>query len=123
MPNSIDSAMPSTDASIEVMPLALQKNGSSSEWRRQTPRPSGNIMPMQNAGGASNSTDTRMRMSGDSVRAQLVPSGVSNPAATSVASNAATRSMIAPGRGASAPTVVLPMPLNSRMVNSTTLSP
>ena len=31
MPNSIDKAMPSTDANIDVIPLALQKNGSSSE--------------------------------------------------------------------------------------------
>ena len=52
MPNSMDKAMPSTEANIDVMPLALQKNGSSSEWRRQTLSPSGNIIPMQNAGGA-----------------------------------------------------------------------
>ena len=86
-------------------------------------KPSGNIIPMQNAGGASSSTDNRMRMSVASDRAQSVSRGVSSPAATSVASKAAILAATAPGRGARAPTVALPMPLNRRMVNSTTLSP
>ena len=34
---------------------------------------------MQNAGGASSRTDTRIRMSVDSDRAQVVTSGVSSP--------------------------------------------
>ena len=90
MPNSMDKAMPSTEANIDVMPLALQKNGSNSEWRRQTLSPSGNIIPMQNAGGASNSTDSRMRMSVASERAQAVNQGVKSPATTSVVSSATT---------------------------------
>src|SRR5882757_11204699 len=104
MPNSIDSAMPSTEANIEVIPLALQKNGSSAEWRRQMLKPNGNIIPMQNAGGASSATDNTMRMSVASDRAQSVSSGVSSPAATSVASKAAILAATAPGRGARAPT-------------------
>ena len=88
MPNSIDRAMPSTDASIDVIPLALQKNGSSSECRRQMLSPSGNIIPMQKAGGASSSTDNRMRTSVASDRAQPVTRGVNSPAAASVASSA-----------------------------------
>src|SRR5580704_5998580 len=99
MPNSMDSAIPSTDANIDVMPLALQKNGSSSEWRRQMLSPSGNIIPMQNAGGANSSTDSRMRMSVAADRAQAVSRGVSSPATTSVVSSAATLAATAAGRG------------------------
>src|ERR1043165_7273910 len=103
----MDKAMPRTDANIEVIPLALQKNGSSSEWRRQMLSPSGNIIPMQNAGGASSSTDTRMRMSVASDRAQVATSGVNHPATISVATSAITRATTAPGRGVDAPTVAL----------------
>src|ERR1019366_2784549 len=95
MPNSIDKAMPSTDANIDVIPLALQKNGRSSEWRRQILSPSGNIIPMRNAGGASSSTDNNMRMSVASDRAHVVNMGVSSPASTSVVSRATTLAMTA----------------------------
>ena len=80
-------------------------------------------MPMQNAGGASSSTDNAMRISVACDRAQVVSRGVNSPAATRVANSAATLAMIARGRGPSAPTVVLPIPLKSRMVKRTTLSP
>src|SRR3984893_7583956 len=99
IPNSIDKAMPSTDASIEVIPLALQKKGSSSDGRRQMLSPSGNIIPMQNAGGAKSSTDSRMRMSVAADRAQVVSKGVSSPATTSVVRSAMVLAMTAPGRG------------------------
>jgi hypothetical protein len=55
--------------------------------------------------------------------AQVVNTGVSNPATASVASSATILAMTAPGRGECAPTVVLPIPLNRRIVKSTTLSP
>ena len=80
-------------------------------------------MPMQNAGGASSSTDSTIRMPVVSDRAQVVSNGVSSPAIVSVASSATIRVMTAPVRGDRAPMVVLPSPPNSRMVNSTTLSP
>ncbi|MGY4423640.1 hypothetical protein ACVWY2_006089 [Bradyrhizobium sp. JR6.1] len=80
-------------------------------------------MPMQKAGGASSATDTRMRMSVGAERAQAVTAGVSRPAATSVAPSATRRAINMAGREGAAPTVALPMPPNSRIVNSTTLSP
>src|ERR1700732_1404454 len=99
MPNSMDSAIPSTYANIDVIPLALQKNGSSSEWRRQMLSPSGNIIPMQNAGGAQSSTDSRVRTSVAADRAQVVSKEVSSPATTSVVRSAMVLAMTAPGRG------------------------
>src|SRR5712672_3728963 len=90
MPNAIDNAMPSTDANIDVIPLALQKKGRSSAWRRQILSPSGNIIPAQNDGGASSSTDNRMRVSVASDRAHVVSKGVNSPAATSVVRRATT---------------------------------
>jgi len=56
---------------MDVIPLALQKNGRSSALRRQMLSPRGNIMPMQKAGGARSSMDNRMRMSVASDRAQV----------------------------------------------------
>src|SRR5712691_7936059 len=97
MPNSMDKAMPSTDANIDVIPLALQKNGRSSECRRQMLCPSGNIIPMQNAGGARSSTDNKMRMSVASDRAHVVNKGVNSPTTTSVARSATTLAMTALG--------------------------
>ncbi len=78
---------------------------------------------MQNAGGASSSTDNRMRISVASDRAQVVSKGVNTPAATSVIRSATTLAMTTPRRGKRAPTVTLPIPLKRRMVKSTTLSP
>ena len=75
---------------------------------------------MQNAGGASSNTDTRMRMSVASDRAQVVIRGVSRPATMRVVRSATTLPMTAPGRGANPPTVALPIPLKMRRVKSTT---
>ena len=63
-------------------------------------------------------------MSVDSDRAQVVTSGVSSPATTSVVRRAAILKTVTRDREeVSAPTVALPIPLKRRIVNSTTLSP
>ena len=68
-------------------------------------------------------TDTRIRMSVDSDRAQVVTSGVSSPATTSVVRRAAILKTVTRDREeVSAPTA-LPIPLKRRIVNSTTLNP
>jgi len=78
---------------------------------------------MQNAGGASSNTEIKIRTSVASDRAHVMTSGVSKPATTSVLRSAATLPITEPGRGASPPTVALPIPLKMRIVKRTTLNP
>src|SRR6266852_3595485 len=119
MPSSIERATPNTDANTEVIPFALQKNGSSSVVRRPMTKPKGNIIPMKNAGGARSSTDIRIRISVPAERAQLVASGVNSPVAMSATSSPQNRQMISRDDRGSRPTVVLPNPLNKSSVKST----
>jgi len=103
--------------------LALQKNGSKPEVPAPDAQPSGNIIPMQNAGGASSSTDRKDAHVGGF---RSSPTGDQGGQQSRRRQRRQQRGHPGDDRARSrtrAPTVVLPMPLKSRIVNNTTLNP
>ena len=125
MPNWIDSAMPSTDASIDVIPLVLQKNGNSPFMATPDTEPERKHHPHAERRGRQQQDRHQNAHVGRLATApRLVTSGVSSPASHERGQERGDpQDDRARPREYSAPTVALPIPLKSKIVNNTTLSP